>query len=65
MTITTQASGVKLTLTLTCGETYTWTGRKLPKHWKSALMQQVPYGHTHDAGHQADYRGATWKRERI
>ena len=58
MTTTTQASGVKLTLTLTNGETYTWTGRKCPKHWKSVLMQQVPYGPT-------DYRGATWQRERI
>lgn len=54
-----QAGGVKLTLTLASGDTYTWTGRKLPQHWKSVLMQQVPY----DAG--TDYRGATWKRERV
>lgn len=58
MMITEQRGGVKLTLTLTSGETYTWTGRKCPKHWKSVLMQLVPYG-------AADYRGATWNRERI
>lgn len=58
-TATDTKAGVKLTLTLANGETCTWTGRKMPKHWKSALMQQVPYG----AG--VDYRGATWTRERI
>ena len=37
------------------GTTYTWTGKKLPRHWKSVLMQLTPYG--------TDYQGATWKRE--
>lgn len=56
MTTTTQGA-VKLTLTLASGEVITWTGKKLPQHWKSFLMQRAPYG--------TDYAGATWKRERI
>jgi hypothetical protein len=53
----TAARGVELTLTLANGETYTWTGRKLPRHWKSVLMQLAPYG--------TDYSGATWARKHI
>lgn len=49
------SKGVRLTLTLADGATYTWAGGKLPRHWKSVLMQLTPYG--------TDYRGATWKRE--
>jgi hypothetical protein len=48
---------VRLTLTLANGQVITWEGSKLPKHWKSVLMQRAPY--------LTDYFGATWKRERI
>ena len=58
-TATDTKAGVRLTLTLASGETYTWTGKKMPAHWKSVLMRQVPYGA------DVDYRGASWKRERI
>jgi hypothetical protein len=48
---------VKLTLTLASGVTVTSTVRRMPRHWKSHLMQLAPYG--------ADYRGAAWSRERV
>ena len=48
---------IKLTLQLASGEVVTRTVKRMPAHWKSYLMQSAPYG--------ADYRGATWTRERV
>ena len=48
---------IQLTLTLANGETYTWTGRKMPRHWKSVLMQLAPY--------DATYLGAAFTRTHI
>jgi hypothetical protein len=48
---------VRLTLTLANGTVITDTVTRMPRHWKSHLMQLAPY--------TADYIGATWQRERI
>jgi hypothetical protein len=46
----------KLSIT-TAGQTWTFDVPKIPKFWKSWLMQQVPYG--------TPMQGAEFKRERI
>ena len=48
---------VRLSITLADGTTRSWDVAKLPQHWKSWVMQHMPYG--------TDYAGATWARERI
>jgi hypothetical protein len=45
----------RLTITLRDGTSETFTRAKMPRHWKSWLMHQLPYG--------SDVQGATFKRE--
>lgn len=45
-----------LILTLADGTVIRDEVRRMPRHWKSHLMQLAPY--------TADYRGATWERRR-
>jgi hypothetical protein len=47
---------IVLTLTLANGTVVTDTVKRMPRHWKSHLMQLAPYG--------TDYAGATWHRAR-
>jgi hypothetical protein len=48
---------VKLVLTLANGDTHIFTRAKSPKHYKSWLMRQVPYG--------VNFQGASFYREFI
>ena len=52
-----QPSGVRISITLADGTTYSRTYPKLPRYWKSRAMDLAPYG--------TDMQGATFKRERI
>lgn len=47
---------ITLTLTLANGTEITETVRKMPRYWKSFMMQRAPY--------LTDYRGAVWSRTR-
>jgi hypothetical protein len=46
-----------LTITLESGEAHSFTVAKMPRHWKSWLMRQLPYG--------TAFMGATFKREHV
>lgn len=48
---------IRLTLTLANGTVITDTVKRMPRCWKSHLMQLAPYS--------TDYAGASWKRERV
>lgn len=43
-----------ITITLADGTTRSMQVRKMPRHWKSVLMRQLPYG--------TDVTGATFSR---
>lgn len=45
----------RLAITLTSGERFEFTVAKMPRAWKSWLMQQVPYG--------ASFYGCEFSRE--
>lgn len=47
---------ITLTLTLADGTVITSTVKRMPRFWKSHLMQLAPY--------HADYRDAMWERTR-
>lgn len=49
------SSQYKLRITLRDGREYAWITAKMPRHWKSWVMQQLPYG--------TDFQGASWRRE--
>lgn len=44
-----------LTITLNTGEAHSFTVDRMPRHWKSWLMQQLPYGTT--------FTGASFERK--
>lgn len=44
----------QLSVTLTTGETLAFEAAKMPRHWKSWVMQQCPYGTT--------FQGCTFAR---
>lgn len=46
---------LNLSVTLNDGTTHTFTAKKMPRTWKSWVMQQMPYG--------TDYFGCQFKRE--
>lgn len=46
-----------LTITLRDGTAHTETVKKMPRFWKSWLMQRMPYG--------TDFYGATFTRELV
>lgn len=46
-----------LQITLRDGTTYRFEQVKLPRHWKSWLMQQVPYG--------TDFMGCRFEKGRL
>jgi len=46
-----------LTLTLADGTTHTWTPEKLPKHWTSWCMRQMPS--------DTDFYGCSWGKEAV
>lgn len=45
---------VRLSITLSDGTTESWTVAKTPRHWKSWVMQRMPYG--------TDFFGCTFSR---
>jgi hypothetical protein len=47
----------RLTITLATGEAHSFDVAKMPRHWKSWLMQQMPYG--------TPMQGAQFKREAL
>jgi hypothetical protein len=44
-----------LSITLSSGETHTFTTKAMPKHWRSWIMRQLPYG--------VSCNGATFNRQ--
>lgn len=48
---------IRLTITLRSGETHSFDVAKMPRHWNSWLMQQLPYGTV--------FTGATFNRKVI
>lgn len=48
---------LRLGVTLRTGETFSFPAAKMPRHWKSWVMQQCPYG--------TDFYGCTFSRERV
>lgn len=48
---------IRLSVTLADGTVHSADVSKMPRHWKSWLMQRAPYG--------LDYFGSAWQRERI
>lgn len=47
----------RLTLTLADGTTFAHDVKRMPRHWKSWMMQRCPYGTT--------FTGATFARKAI
>lgn len=48
---------IRLSVTLGDGTVHSFEVAKMPRHWKSWVMQRCPYG--------TDYFGCTWSRELV
>jgi hypothetical protein len=48
---------ITLTITLRDGNAHAFTVAKMPRHWKSGVMQQMPYG--------TSFQGARFTRSRF
>lgn len=47
----------RLRITLNTGESHSFEVKRMPQHWKSWLMQQLPYG--------SDFYAAVFEREAV